>query len=465
VRHTAHGWWIEDAGLAPELPALRGEERADFLVVGGGYTGLWTAWHLLELEPEARVAMLEAEGIGTGPSGRNGGFVNSMWFSLGALCGRYGERAGLEMARAAGDSVAAVGHFCEQEEVDAWFNPAGYMQVSSAPAQDAVVAASLAACRSLGAPEAAVEMSADEIAARCRSPRFRGGAYYAAAATVHPARLAAGLRDRLRARGALLHERSRVLALSAGPGDVRARTAEGALAAGAAVIATGGGLASSGSPLRDRLTVTSSHMAITEPVPDLLDEIGWTGGECITDSRAMIHYMRTTPDGRIAFGWGGGRIACGARLRGRAELDPEAVRRVVADLVSFFPGLAGRRIEHAWGGPIDAAPRHLPAIVELPGSGVYAAFGYTGNGVGPAQMIGRSLASLALGRRDDASRLALVEPEPRRVPPEPLRWLGGTAIRRGLLAKERAEEEGRAPSLVSRAVSRVPELIGFHIGR
>ena len=106
MRHTAHGWWIEDAGLAAELPTLRGEERADVLVVGGGYTGLWTAWHLLELEPEARVAVLEAEGIGTGPSGRNGGFVNSMWFSLGALCRRYGERAGLEMARAASDSCA-----------------------------------------------------------------------------------------------------------------------------------------------------------------------------------------------------------------------------------------------------------------------------------------------------------------------------------------------------------------------
>ena len=88
--------------------------------------------------------------------------------------------------------------------------------------------------------------------------------------------------------------------------------------------------------------MTSSHIALTEPVPDLLEEIGWTGGECITDGRAMLHYFRTTRDGRIAFGWGGGKIAYGARLRGRTEMDPEVVSQVIADLRSFFPGLEGR---------------------------------------------------------------------------------------------------------------------------
>ncbi len=465
MRHTARGWWIEEAGNPPPLPSLEGDTDADILVVGGGYTGLWTAWHLLGLEPEARVVLLEADRIGMGPSGRNGGFVNSMWFSLPTLCRRFGEGAGLEVARKATQSVAAVGRFCADEGVDAWFTPAGYMQVSAAPAQDAATLAAPALCRTLGAAGEAVELSAGEVRARCLSPRFRGGVFYPAAATVHPARLGTGLRDRLAARGALLRERSRVTSVEAGPEGVRVRTAGGSVSARAAVLAMGGALASSGSPLRNRLTVTSSHMAVTEPVPDLLEEIGWTGGECITDSRATIHYMRTTRDGRIAFGWGGGRIACGGRLGGSAELDAEVVARVAADLFSFFPGLAGRRVEHAWGGPIDVAPSHLPTIAELPGGSAFAAFGYTGNGVGPSQMIGRSLASLALGRRDRAARLPLIEPAPGAVPPEPLRWLGGSVIRRALLAKEGAEEMGREPSLASRAIARVPELIGFHIGR
>ncbi len=154
-------------------------------------------------------------------------------------------------------------------------------------------------------------------------------------------------------------------------------------------------------PLRDRLTVASSHIVLTEPVPDVLEEIGWSGGDCITDSRALLHYFRTTPDGRIAFGWGGGRIAMGARTRGRAEVDADVVAAATADLYEYFPALRGRRITHAWGGPIDASPTHLPAIRTLGHGNAWAAAGYTGNGVGPSNMVGRTLASLALGHDDE----------------------------------------------------------------
>jgi glycine/D-amino acid oxidase-like deaminating enzyme len=175
--------------------------------------------------------------------------------------------------------------------------------------------------------------------------------------------------------------------------------------------------------------------------------------------------MRTTPDGRIAFGWGGGRIACGARLRGRTELDKGVVAQVASDLRSFFPGLAGRRITHAWGGPIDVSPTHMPVVVPVRSDRVHGAFGYTGNGVGPSAMVGRILASLALDRRDEHARLALVDPEPRRVPTGLASWLGGNAIRAGLVAKEAAEERGATPGPVSRGVAAVPERIGVQIGR
>ena len=127
-------------------------------------------------------------------------------------------------------------------------------------------------------------------------------------------------------------------------------------------LATGPALAGQ-RPLRRRLTITSSHVVITEPVPDVLDELGWTGGECITDSRALIHYFRTTPDGRIAFGWGGGRLASAAPAsNGRVELDRRVAAEVERQLVRFFPALQGRRVEHAWGGPIDVSPTHLPVV-------------------------------------------------------------------------------------------------------
>ena len=466
MNHTAEGYWLQEAGARNRLPAAEGELVADVLIVGGGYTGLWTAWHLSRLEPDARVILLEAGECGHGPSGRNGGFVNGHWFVLPLLRERYGDDAAIAIARAANRAMLAVGEFCEQEGVDAWYRLGGYLQVSTAPAYDDVSTIGVEDCRELGEPDAVVPLSAEQVAERCRSPLFRGGALYPGAATVQPARLALGLRDRVAALpNVRMFERSPVRRLRAGPWGCAAETPSARIRAGAGVLAMGGAATGAGGPLRGRLTVTSSHIVITEPVPELLEEIGWTGGECITDSQAMVHYFRTTPDGRIAFGWGGGWVACGARLRARTEYHPEVVAEIGATLREFFPGLRGRRITHAWGGPIDVAPTHLPYVTRVRGDRVHAGLGYTGNGVGPSHMIGRVLASLALDRRDEHSSLALVEPSPPRMPTGLPGWLGGNTIRAAMVGLEADRRNGGDGNPVSRALATLPDRIGFHIGR
>jgi glycine/D-amino acid oxidase-like deaminating enzyme len=465
MRHTPHGYWLEEAGAVAPAPPLDGDRDADVVIVGGGFTGLWAAWHVKLLQPDARVVLLEADGCGRGPSGRNGGFCNAMWFSLASMRERWGDGPALAVAEAAARAVEEIGAFCETEGVDAWFRQAGFIQVSTAPAHDGVLDRALTAGRELGVGEALRPLSPAEVAVRCASPLFRAGAISPAGATIQPARLALGLRDRLRAGGIELHEHSPVLSLRDAADGVEARTAAGTVRAGAAVLAIGAAAKGWRGPLRDRLSVASSHVVITEPVPELLAEVGWTGGECVIDGRALVDYFRTTPDGRIVFGWGGGRIAMGARLGRRSELDPAVVAAAAAHLHAFFPGLAGRAITHAWGGPIDASPTHLPLVLPLPGGRAFAAAGYTGNGVGPSHMVGRTLASLALDCRDAPSRLAFVDPSPPRVPPEPFHWIGGEAIRAGIMAKEDAQLEGREPGWLSSKVAAVPELIGFHIGR
>ena len=168
--------------------------------------------------------------------------------------------------------------------------------------------------------------------------------------------------------------------------------------------------------------MASSHIVLTEPVPDVIAALGWTGGEAISDGRTLLHYLRTTPDERILFGWAGGRMAAGARPEGRMEVDPDVIERTRADLVRFFPALEGRRVERAWGGPIDVSPTHLPIVRTLPGGRAHAAFGFTGNGVGPSHLAGRALADLALGPDGgggDAAGLAIVNPPVGTLPPEP----------------------------------------------
>ena len=466
MKHTRLGYWIEEAGEVEPRLALRGEREADVLVVGGGYTGMWAAWYAKQLEPEARVVLLESEPVcGHGPSGRNGGFCNAMWFSLASMRARWGEAPALAVARAAEGAVARIGAFCERQGVDAWFRPAGYVQVSTTPAHDGSWERAVAACRELGVPEMLRPLSPEEVAERCQSPAFRAGAVSPTSATVQPSRLALGLRERLLATGIEVYESSPVVSFRAAGAGVEAKTSTGSVRARRGVLAIGSAAKGRLGRLRGRLTVASSHIVLTEPVPDVLERIGWTGGDCITDSRALLHYFRTTPDGRIAFGWGGGRIAMGARTGGRAEVDPAVVAAATADLHAYFPALRDRRITHAWGGPIDASPTHLPAVHGLLDGRAWVAAGYTGNGVGPSNMVGRTLASLALDRDDEHVHLAFVDPKSPRVPPEPFHWIGGEAIRLGILKKEEAELAGRRPGRVASAVAKVPELIGFHIGR
>ena len=463
--HSAHGYWIEEAGPVVPAPPLSGEREVDVLVVGGGFSGLWTAWHVRQLEPEARVAVLEAGVCGRGPSGRNGGFCSAMWLSLLSMRERWGDAAALAVADAAQEAVTRIGAFCAEQGVDAWFRRTDYLQVSTAPAHDGSWDDTVAVCRELGHPEAVQPLSPAEVAARCASPAFRGGAVNPGTASVQPARLALGLRQRLLDAGVEIFENSPAREFREGEDGVLVRTPGGSLRAPRGVVAIGSSAKGLHGPLRGRLTIASSHIVLTEPVPELLEQIGWTGGECITDSRALVHYFRTTPDGRIAFGWGGGRIAWGARTHGRAEVDRDVIAATRRHLLEYFPGLAGKRITHAWGGPIDASPTHLPLVLPLRRGRAFVAAGYTGNGVGPTNMVGRTLASLALDRRDAATSLAFVDPRTHRVPPEPFHWLGGEAIRLGILAKEEAEMAERVPGRLASGVAKIPELIGFHIGR
>ncbi|HKH65237.1 MAG TPA: FAD-binding oxidoreductase [Solirubrobacterales bacterium] len=466
MQHTRLGYWIGEAGKVEPRPPLSGRLEADVLVVGGGYTGMWSAWYAKQLEPEARVVLLEAEPVcGRGPSGRNGGFCNAMWFSLASMRERWGDVPALQVAQAAEQAVARIGAFCEERGVDAWFRPAGYLQVSTAPAHDGSWGRALQACRELGVPEMLQPLSAEEVAERCKSPAFRAGAVSPTSATVQPARLALGLREQLLAAGVEVYESSSVSSFRESGDGVEAETAAGQVCAQRGVLAIGSAAKGRRGPLRSRLTVASSHIVLTEPVPDVLEEIGWTNGDCITDSRSLLHYFRTTRDGRIAFGWGGGRIAMGARTRGRAEVDSDVIAAATQHLYDYFPTLRGRRITHAWGGPIDASPTHLPAVTTLPGGRAWVAAGYTGNGVGPSNMVGRTLASLALGHNDEPTHLAFIDTNSPRLPPEPFQWLGGESIRLALLKKEEAEMKDRRPSPAYSAIAKVPDLIGFHIGR
>jgi glycine/D-amino acid oxidase-like deaminating enzyme len=456
--HTREGWWLEEAGAVEAFAPLRGRRTADVVIVGGGYLGLWTAWQIKQLEPQAAVAVVEAGVSGHGPSGRNGGFVSTLWDELPNLREFCGEARAVETARASERGVQGIADFCRGQSVDAWFRCAPTMYVSANRAQLGCFDEAVRACAQAGHAEEITSLDAAAARARCDSPLFLGGALVRLSATVQPARLALGLRNRVHRAGVAIFENSPVCRTD----DGGVTTRDGRLDAGQVVLAVNS-RTTAFPGLRCVIAVASSHMVITEPVPEVLEEIGWTGGEPIADGRTLLHYFRTTPDGRIAFGWAGGRMGFGARPLRCLEEDADVAARTAESLVRFFPALRGRRIEHAWGGPIDVSPTHLPVFGSH--GRLHHGFGFTGNGVGPAYLGGEILARLALDRRDELTRLPLVDPPSKRMPPEPFRWAGGSIIRRALVRKDAAEDTGEKPGALVRAVTGLPRRLGWHLPR
>ena len=454
-------WWLREALAAEKDPAacppLGSDATADVVIVGGGFTGMWTAYQLARKNPQLGITILEQDICGGGPSGRNGGFASGWWDELDSLTKLFGEAGAVRTCQALGASIDGLGKFCQEHGVDAWYRKAGYIYAATGPRHEHGCQEMAHAAAAAGHPEEMHLLTREEVQARCASPIFRSGAFMRDGAQVQPAFLARGLRRVLLGLGVRIHEGSTVLRLDAGPAAV---TDRGTVRAKHAVLAVNA-WATGWPQLARRIAAWSSYIVLTEPAPEKLEEIHWTGGELITDLRHSVRYFRTTPDGRIAFGGGGGRAS--AHLGDAFTRDSRAVRESAEGFRRFFPSWKEVAIVDAWGGPIDVSSTHLPTFGSL-SPNVHFAVGYTGNGVAPSHLAGIVLSDLVLGADTDAARLPIVNARTRNFPPEPLRSLGAAAVRRAIIAFDTAEEKGEKPNPIASAVAHLPRRMGYLLG-
>jgi putative aminophosphonate oxidoreductase len=434
--------WLDEALEGEDdAPRLEGEIRADVCIVGGGFTGLWTALRLKEHEPAVEVVLLEADVCGAGASGRNGGFVLSWWAKFRALEQVCGSEEALRLARASAAAVGELGAFCDAHGIDAHFRHDGWLWTATSPAQIGAWDDTVARLEQLGeAPF--VRLEPEEVARRAASPTHLAGVLEPTAATLHPARLARGLRRVALERGIRVFERSPMRGLDRSAPAVRCEG--GTLRAGRVVLALNAWAA--GLPeLRRALVVVPSDVIATPAIPERLSAIGWPGGTCIDDSRMMVNYWRSTLDGRIVFGKGGGGITYGGRIGREYEGPSPRAGWVLESFHRLYPALGDVLAERSWLGPIDRSRIGLPFFGPLGGNErILVGAGYSGNGVGPSFLGGRILASLALELDDEWAAAGLVR-VPGGLPPEPLRYLGGKVVRAAVGRKERAEDAGHEP--------------------
>ncbi len=437
--------WLQEAlgGADEDAPRLEGDEKADVCIVGGGYTGLWTAIRLKEHDPALDVVLVEGDVCGGGPSGRNGGFVLSWWAKFAKLEHIVGADEALRLCRASAGAVEAIGGFCTANGIDAHFRHDGWLWAATSAAQIGAWEETVAAIERHG-EQVFERLEPEEVARRAGSPTHLAGVLEQSGATVQPALLARGLRRVAQERGVRIFERSPMTRLERSR-PPRVHTPGGIVTTERVVLAMNAWLAQIGELSRS-IFVLASDMVATERVPERLAEIGLSDGVAISDSRLLVNYYRTTLDGRIAFGQGGGLIARGGQI-GRdfhGAAPPSRAGEVARSFRELYPTLADVPTPVSWTGPIDRSHDGLPLFGRLGGRpDIVFGAGYSGNGVGPCFLGGRMLSSLALGLDDEWAHSALLLTPRGGFPPEPIRYIGAHVVRAAVARKERGEDAGK----------------------
>jgi glycine/D-amino acid oxidase-like deaminating enzyme len=447
-------------------PALSGDRHVDVAIVGGGFTGLWTALELRRRDPAARVALLEADICGAGASGRNGGFAMTWWSHFPALAAMAGPEQALELATRSSRAVEQIGEFAHEQGIADAFTLDGWLWAATNPGQVGAWTATNAAIAAAGGTPMR-ELDRREAAELTGSPVHLGGVLDPTVAAVQPARIARALRSAVIAADVEVFERTPVRSLAAAVPTASRRattlhTATGRVTAEQVVLATNAWSARV-PELGRGLVIVASDVIATEPIPDRLDALGLTSQVTISDSRRLVNYYRRTPDGRLLFGRGGGTLAFARRIGASFDAPGRRVAGVHSQLARIYPSLWDVPLSHRWSGAVDYSLSGLPFFVRLSAlPGVVAAAGFSGDGVGPTRLAGEILAEMLISGGDAGLPPALRTVPHALMPPEPVRYLGGRLVRAATDRTERAADLNLAPSRAVRFVAALDPTSGGH---
>jgi glycine/D-amino acid oxidase-like deaminating enzyme len=429
--------WLRTYGAYEPSPSLEGSQTVDVAVIGGGYTGLSTAFNLRTDSPGMTVAVLEGSVVGFGASGRNGGF-NMTLFGLEPAVTKalFGQQRTVEAHRYMERAVDYVRDLVARHGLRSDYEHPGFLRVATTPGFVRRIQHDMEILTQMGI--SGLEWwDAGRVRAEINSPMALGAWWEPRCGLLDPAKQVRELKRLAVQSGAQVFEHSPVLSVERDREFVL-RTPGGSLSAGRLVFATNA-YSHLFAELRSKETPAFTHMVVTEPLsPQQLAGIGWAKRQGIEDARNFVHYLRLTADQRIAIG--GSDVSLGFGRGMERDLNPRVFRDLERDLVRFFPALKGIRFTDRWGGPVSVPIDMAPAIGFLGDRRAIYSLGCVGHGVSMAHLNGRTIADLILERDTDLTRVWFVGRRMIPWPPEPIRFLAGHAIRGYMRAEDWAYE-------------------------
>ena len=418
--YQTRSYWL---GHKPYEPTgrLDGDLSADIVIMGGGFTGLWSAIQLKDADPALDIVLLEANVIGYGASGRNGGFAMTMVErNIAQLVRRVGPEQARAQHLAMVETLHEIEQFARDEEIDADITNPGLLTISNGPEQDIRIQKDLDAAEKLGLSDFH-ELDRAACQELVHSERLRCGHWEDDALLVDPAALARGLKAAAMRRGVRIYESTPVDSLEAvRGGQVEARTAFGTVSADRGLIATNA-YAHAIPALRKYLFTIYAYITLTEPLTEeQWARVGWEKRMGVEDKRIMPHFHRPTADGRIL--WGGRDAPCSAHGPDpKFDRDLYIFGRLQETFRWTFPQLEDVKMEHAWAGPVCGTYNVMATIGWLKGERLLYALGYAGHGVGPSHLAGKMVRDLMLDQKTELTELPMVTLKPRALPPWPLK--------------------------------------------
>ena len=437
-RYRSRSLWLDqiDDSLNPR-PALGGDRQVDVVVVGAGFTGLWTALYLKQLDPTIRVAIIERDIAGFGASGRNGGWASGLFAtSFDAVANASSPGLAMALHRAMFDAIDEIQRQCNALGIDCNFHKGGTTSMARTELHAQRSRAAIKHEHSQGFTDDDVRwLDAEEASQRLHATNVLGAKYTPHCARIQPAKLARGLATAVENLGVEIYESTPALSID----GRRVVTPHGAIEADVVVRATEGYTPTLEGYKRE-LAPIYSLMVATEPLPQSVwDDIGLANYDTFTDGRHLIIYGQRTADNRFAFGGRGAPYHWGSAIRDEFERHDTTHAELPTILRGLFPAIGDAAFTHAWGGPL-AAPRDWWSSVGFePASGRAWAGGYLGDGVTTTNLAGRTLAELITETVSERTSLPWVDHQSRPWEPEPFRWLGinaMTALAAGMDAHE-----------------------------